>query len=102
MSMAPTHAVWLTLRVRLKKTAFGRSSVAPSDVCAVCVQGMELNLRKLAEKVKTEEQQFDMGSPGALPSDEEFGGQWAWPVYGSLQVNTSCVRALLTLLAVRE
>ena len=36
------------------------------------LQGMELGLRKLAEKIRTEEQQLDMGVPTMGGSDDEF------------------------------
>ncbi|KAI0237805.1 Clusterin-associated protein 1 [Lamellibrachia satsuma] len=37
-------------------------------------EGMELGLRKLAEKIRTEEQQLDMGVPAMVGSDDDFEG----------------------------
>ena len=39
------------------------------------LQGMELGLRKLAEKIRTEEQQLDMGVPAMAGSDDDFEGE---------------------------
>ena len=36
------------------------------------LQGMQQGLLKLAEKIRTEEQQLDMGVPAMVGSDDEF------------------------------